>query len=198
MAEKTNIMNEGLIKDAYEAVIKEIQSIITICYILAVAVGMLFNYQKYSKFGINIFDYADVFDFLITPFSDLKILLFVVVSLAIPYIIMKIDIFWRRKAPKTYSMFSFGLDKKSWYNSYRYSSFAILFVFYLYVSASIYASFSKQLTLDQTETTIRFSDNEIQKGKMIGKTNDVVFFLVGKKVKAIPIISLVKEIEIVQ
>lgn len=63
-------MNEGMIKDRYEVIIKEIETVITICYILAVGVGMLFNYKKFSKFGINKFDYADVFDFLIAPFSD--------------------------------------------------------------------------------------------------------------------------------
>ena len=42
-------MKEGLIKDAYELIIKEIQTIVTISYIIAVAVGMLFNFQKYVQ-----------------------------------------------------------------------------------------------------------------------------------------------------
>lgn len=54
---------QGLIKDAYELILKEIQSIVTVLYILMVGLGMLFNYQKYSEFGINIFEYADIFDF---------------------------------------------------------------------------------------------------------------------------------------
>ena len=39
-------MKEGLIKDAYELIIKEIQTIITVSYIIAVAVGMLFNFKN--------------------------------------------------------------------------------------------------------------------------------------------------------
>jgi hypothetical protein len=34
-------MKEGLIKDTYELVIKEIQTIITLLYLLAVEIGML-------------------------------------------------------------------------------------------------------------------------------------------------------------
>jgi hypothetical protein len=52
--------------------------------------------------------------------------------------------------------------------------------------------------MDQPLTRIRFSDDEIKSGKMIGKTKDVVFLLSGDKVEAIPITSLVKEIEIRQ
>ena len=46
-------MKEGLIKDAYELIIKEIQTIVTISYIIAVAVGMLFNFQKYFHMQSN-------------------------------------------------------------------------------------------------------------------------------------------------
>ena len=191
-----NKMKEGLIKDTYETVIKEIQTILTVSYVLAVGIGMLFNFQKFSEFGINIFDYADVFDFLIAPFSDFKILLFTVVSLTVTYMIFRIDLFWKRKFPKSYSKQSFGWSKKTWYNSFRYISFTILFIFYLYIAANMYGRISKEQILNQSSIEIRFSDNEIKKGKMIGKTKDVIFILSGEKVEAIPITSSVKEFEI--
>lgn len=193
-----NETKEKNIKDKYEVVKKEIQNIITISYVLAVGIGMLFNYQKFSEFGINIFDYSDVFDFLIAPFSDYKILLFTIISLAITYLIFRLDLLWKRKFPKSYSKQSFGWDKKKWYNSFRYLSFIILFIFYLYISADKYGKILKDQILNQSSISIRFSDNEIKKGKMIGKTNDVIFLLAGEKVEAIPITSLVKEIEIIK
>ena len=191
-------MKEGIIKDTYESVIKEIQTILTISYVLAVGIGMLFTFQKYSEFGINIFDYADVFDFLIAPFSDFIILLFTIISLSIVYLILRLDLFWKRKYPNSYSKMSFGWDKKIWYNYYRYFSFATLFIFYLYISADTYGKISKENILNQTSTKIRFSDNEIKKGKMIGKTRDIIFLLNGEKVEAIPITSVVKEFEIIK
>ncbi len=57
-------MKEGLIKDSYELFIKEIQTLLTLAYVIAVGIGMLFNYKKYSEFEINIFEYGDAFDFL--------------------------------------------------------------------------------------------------------------------------------------
>lgn len=190
-------MKEGLVKDTYEVVIKEIQTVITISYIIAVGIGMLFNYQKYDEFGINIFDYADVFDFLIAPFSDLKIMIYTIISVALIYVLIRLDLLLERKFPKLYSKLNFG-SKKARSNSYRYFGFAFPLIYYLYISADIYGNISKDQILDQPSIKIRFSDNEIKKGKMIGKTKEVIFLLNGEKVEAIPIVSLVKEIEIIK
>lgn len=189
-------MKEGLIKNTYEAVIKEIQTILALSYVLAVGIGMLFSYQKFSEFGINIFDYADVLDFLVAPFSDLRIFLFTVVSLAMTYLFLRLDLAWRKKFPKLYSKMSFGWDKKAWYQFLRYFSFTLLFIFYLYMAADRYGAISREQVMGEGLTSIRYSDNEIKKGKMIGKTKDVIFLLAGDRVEAIPISSLVKEIEI--
>ncbi len=189
-------MNEGIIKNAYEAMIKELQTIITVAYIFAVGVGMLFNYQRYDEFGINIFDYADVFDFLITPFSDFQVLLFTMISLLLTYLIYKLDVAWKGKYPKWYSrLVYFGFDQKSWFANFRYFTFFILFISYLYVSADWYGSISKKQLKKLDRITIQFSDGEVKKGKMIGKTKEVIFLMYGKQVEVIPISSLVKTIK---
>jgi len=159
---------------------------------------MLFHFQKFSEFGINIFEYADVFDFLIAPFSDFKILLFAMASTAIVFVLMRFDIYWKEKYPKSYSKASFGLDKKHWYNSFRYLSFITGFLLYLYASADFYGKITKEQILNQPSINIKFSDNEVKQGKLIGKTKDVMFLLTDEKVQAIPITSLVKEIEIIK
>lgn len=191
-------MKEGIIKDAYELIIKEVQTIISISYIAAVGIGMLFNYQKFIQFGINIFDYADVFDFLISPFSDVKILSFTIISILIALLIAYLDVSWKRKFPEAYSRFNLGWDEKSWFTGLRVISTGILIILYLVIASGIYGKISREEILNQTLTRIRFSDDEIKSGKMIGKTNDVIFLLSDEKVEAIPITSLVKEIEIRQ
>jgi hypothetical protein len=189
-------MKEGLIKDAYEAVIKELQTIITLAYIFAVGVGMLFNYQKYAEFGINIFDYADVFDFLIAPFSDFLVLLFTLGSLLLSYIAFRFDIMWKTKFPKFYSLLNFGFDKKSWFSNFRYIALATVLIVYLYLFADIYGAISVKEIKKLDPITIMFSDGEVKKGKMIGKTKEVIFLMDGKQVEVIPISSLVKTIKI--
>lgn len=189
-------MKEGIIKDAYEAIIKELQTVLTLFYVLAVGVGMLFNYQKYSEFEINIFDYSDVFDFLIAPFSDFNIILFLIISIGFVFLIFGLDTFWKRKHLKSYSILNFGIDKKKWFKSFRYIGFMITFIFYIYSSADFYGRFIKKNIQNQAPISIRFADNEIKTGILIGKTKEIIFLLNGDHVDAIPITSLVKEIKI--
>lgn len=190
-------MKEGIIKDVYEEIIKELQSIISLAYLLMVAVGMLFNYHKYAKFGINIFDYADVFDFLIAPFSDPKIFLFCIVSIIFSYVVVKADIYWKKRFPKWYSISNFGMDKKKWFETYRRILLPTIFILYLFLAASIYSNFTTTEIRDQKPIKITFSDNTEKKGILIGKTKEVLFLLTkNKKVDAIPLTSSVKEYEI--
>ncbi len=189
-------MEEGFIKDTYELIIKEIQTVITASYILAIGIGMLFNYQKYSEFDINIFDYSDVFDFLIAPFSDFYILLFATVSILFVVIFFQLDNVWKRKWPKSYSKANFGRDKKSWFKIYRVILFTISSFVYLYLSADYYGRYTKNKIGNQKNISIKLADNELKSGKLIGKTKDVIFLLNKGSVYAIPISSLVKEIKI--
>ncbi len=189
-------MKEGLVKDTYELILKEIQTVITASYIIAVGIGMLFNYQKYSEFEINIFNYSDVFDFLIAPFSDFYILLFATASILFVSILFKLDSLWKNKWPKSYSKANFRLDKKSWYKTYRLILIVISFVLYLYMSADYYGRYTKGKIIIQNDISITLADNEIKTGKLIGKTKDVIFLINSENVYAIPISSIVKEITI--
>lgn len=123
------ISTEQRIKNTFKILLKDSQTILGISYVIAIAIGMLFAYQKYSKFNINIFDYASIFDFLIAPFSDFTILLFTVISLVGTYLLFVFDSFYQNKFPKSYSKANFGLDQKKWYRSVRYFSSALLFFF---------------------------------------------------------------------
>lgn len=193
---QTQSQSEGLIKNKYEHLLKEAQSIISIFYIVAVGIGMLFNSQKYSKFGINIFDYADIFDFLVAPFSDIIILFFTIGSCFFAYLIFLFDYWWMKKYPKFYSKIALGWEKKKWYNSFRYLMFLTILFCYLNYSADIYGELTAQKTKKQTPISLRFTDNEIKKGIVIGQTKQVIFLLEGKQVKAIPFMAIVKEFEI--
>lgn len=189
-------MKEDLKKDPFELILKEMQTVITASYIVAVGIGMLFNYQKYSEFDINIFMYSDVFDFLIAPFSDFYILLFAAASILFVFVIFKVDSYWQNRWPKSYSRAALGWDKKSWYNTYRTGIFILSFILYLYLSADYYGRNTKDNILSQKDISIELADNEIKSGKLIGKTKDVVFLLEGEDVYALPISSFVKEIRI--
>jgi predicted membrane-bound spermidine synthase len=189
-------MKEGLIKDAYELIIKEIQTSLTVAYIIAVGIGMLFQYQYYSEFGINIFDFADVFEFLIAPFADFRILFFSVASMGFSLVLFQMDTIWKRKFPKNYSKMNFGWDKKPWFNTFRSITFSFLFLTYLYLTADKYGAYASNEIIDHQPITLRFIDNEIISGVMIGNTTDIIFLLRDNKVTAIPMGSMIKEFDI--
>lgn len=189
-------MSEGLIKDAYEKIIKEIQSILTFSYIVIIGIGMLFTYQKYSEFNINIFDYADVFEFLIAPFSDPYIVLFSSLSISFIFLLIRLDVVWRAKYPSFYIKASFGIANKPWYETYRKITFGSLIVFYLIMSSDIYGRFMKTKVQNQSYITVKFSNGTFQRGQLIGKTKEVLFLLKEQKVNIIPITSSVEEINL--
>jgi hypothetical protein len=76
--------------------------------------------------------------------------------------------------------------------------FSVVFILYLFISADVYGIISNKQIASRPVIEIKFYDNEIVHGKMIGKTNEVIFLLQGEKVSAIPITSLVKGIEIIE
>lgn len=189
-------MKEGLIKDTYELIIKELQTLLTILYLLMIGIGMLFNYKKYSRFGINIFEYADVFDFLIAPFQDRRILLVSALSLVIPLLLLWWDGMLKRRYPKLYSKVNFGWDKKSWYQTLRLLVFGYLFFFFIFEASNGYANFMKNNIDNQAIVAIRYTDSEVIEGNLIGKTKEVLFLWSAEKVKVIPLTSSVKEMEV--
>ena len=190
------MLKEGLIKDSFELILKEIQTIITLLYIFAVAIGMLFNYQKYQAFGINIFEYSDFLDFLIAPFADFYIVGFLILSTIIPLFAIWFDFISRQKWPRFFSKIYLGFDKKPWFRSMQIATYTLLILVYVIYSSYYYGNFAKNRVQNQPEITITFADGAIEKGKVIGKTKEVMFLLVKEKVKVIPITSLVKEIEL--
>lgn len=189
-------MKSDLLKELFSKAVKEIQSLVTISYLLAVGIGMLFNFYKYKQFGINIFDYAGIFDFLIAPFADYKILLFTVVTIIATYLLYRFDIYWQRKAPESYKRYSFNMDRFESYRKIKGSFSLIIFIFYLFIAANTYGKLTKRLIEEEATVSLRFTDNEEEVGKLIGKTNDVIFLSTDKGVKIIPITSNVKEIRL--
>lgn len=185
-------------KSSVQRVLKESQSILSISYVIAIGIGMLFTYHKYAVFGINIFDYAGVFDFLMAPFADFSILFFTVFSLVATYCIVIFDNFYQKHFPKEYAKMNFGLDRKAWYQQLRKVISLLFFLFYLFFSAVQYGKISKRKVQQQASVQIEFIDQQTKTGKVIGKTKEVIFLLHQDQVEIIPITSSVRQIVLVK
>ena len=189
-------MSEVKTSSALNVLLKQAQTIITLLYLIMVGTGMLYYDRKYSEFDINIFQYADIFYFLVAPFEDGFILLLssiVVLLFAFAY---KADGVLARKFPRMYSASNFGMDKKPWFKRMQVAVWMITVSLVLVYYAHLYGNRAKRLILESEPVTISYAENEEVTGKMIGKTDDTLFLLTGTEVKAIPLTSLVKEIVI--
>lgn len=177
--------------------VKDLQTYISGFYILLVGIGMVFEYFKYELFDINIFEYANIFDFLIAPFRDPVIFIFVFVSVALIYVVYIFDTWFKNKFGRVYSVLALRLDKRSWFESIRRLLAIGLGGIYIFMSAQIRgAENKKRMERREEKIEIVFSDNDIIKGVEIGKTDEVIFLKNGDLISVIPYKSIVKKIRI--
>jgi hypothetical protein len=184
--------NENPLKqnNIFNSFLSHYQGFLTAFYALLIVIGALFDYFYYNYFGIDILKYASVFDFLVEPFKQPVILVITTFTVVIVWLIYKLDIYIRLKHPKFYFIFSMGLDKKSWYKLYLRSSFGLIFIIYLYCSASIYGHV-KHLSLQRKGdlVTINFEEGKEQTGKLIGMTGNFCFIQIDSSAYVFPLHS---------
>ena len=117
-------------KNTYERVTGELSRFLPIGYLIMVIIGMIFNYFRFDMFGLNIFQYASVFDFLISPFEDMHILLFIFGSILLVLFTMKMDKLWKKHFPKSYKKWTFKWTERSWYKPASYIFVITAYIFY--------------------------------------------------------------------
>ena len=191
---------KGIIDDRFEAVIKEFQGIIGFGYVVLILLGMLFESIYYGQFGINIFKYSGILDFLLVPFRRPVVLgILIGVFLFIYLYFFVLYNFLKRKVPKFHKGFFSGFSGKE----HDLKSRIILMVaFYLIITVSwayVTSKHDKQVLFKQKlDLRIEYDTdgNEFIDGKMIGK-NDTNIFLLTKAnvVQIIPLNSNIVSIK---
>ena len=172
------------------------QTYITLGYLLIVVIGMMFDYEYYNRFNINIFEYADILDFLLAPVKNLQLMIFAFGSFIVLLIFFRLDKLWMTKHPKTYKRFNFGMGLNS-SSRYRTIMIGISIIGYLYVASIFYGErmFSKYNDEAENIEIIYESDQRTIKGKLIGKNTDYIFLeKQDKSIRAIPVNSDVQQI----
>ena len=155
--------------------IKKGQSFLGLLYLVMIAIGMIFSYKNYAEYGINIFEYADVFDFFIAPFTDFYIVVFAFITLFLFFALLFFDSWLEKRSPKIYKIYSMGLSDKSWYKSFTKVNYVILLVLYLFLGSSFYANYTVSKMSTAKPITLTYSDDTVITGKQIGKTKEVIF-----------------------
>lgn len=172
------------------------QTYITLGYLTIVLIGMMFDYKYYNHFDINIFEYADILDFLLAPVKNFELILFAAASLIAVLIFFQIDKLWQDRWPKSYKRFNFGMSTNA-LKKYRPYIIVLSALAYLNLASEFYGDrMFKRFEEAPKEIEIVFqSDERVLKGKLIGKNADYVIMQTDDQaVKAIPVSSDVQEI----
>lgn len=184
----------GIIDEKFETVIKEIQGIISFGYIILIVLGMIFESIYYGQFGINIFNYSGILDFLLVPFRRPIVLAILIgVYMFIHLYFFTLNKFLNRKLPK-FHKFIYGTASKR--EGYLKSNIFKLILIYFIITISWAYVISKKnkeaLYKKEINTRIVYDTNgeKYIEGKLIGK-NEINIFLLGtsNEIQILPINS---------
>lgn len=186
---------KGIINDKFETIIKEFQGMISFGYVLLIILGMMFESIYYGQFGINIFHYSGILDFLLVPFRRPTVLIILVgLSLFWYFYFIKLYNFLGNKSPKIQKMFFPQSSKEDGNIKSQMKWLIIFFIVTTVAWAYVTSKKGKENLLKQkADIAINYdsnSNNSVIKGKMIGK-NDLNIFLLdnNNRVEIIPLSS---------
>jgi hypothetical protein len=169
--------------------------ILTAAYIVLIGIGMIFSYQFYHLWGIDILKYAELTDFLLAPFADTIVFVFTSISLGLVWVAMILNDWLEAKYPRAYKILNMGMSKESkYYKAYLSASYigsAFLYVHFAATVLGIFDFYSIKKGKGK-KVEVQFQSKTESRPEvfvLLGKTTSFVFLVdTGlTKVQAIPI-----------
>ena len=163
---------------------KTIQIIVVALYGFAIIMGMIFSSAKYQAYDINIFEFADILDFLVYPFLDIKsVAYYGFLPIIIFSLFYSFDRYLLKNHPDFYSKyltpkFFRKYLETSWYAQSQKITLLTI-PLYLVINYFLYYDMHSNeplLNLYQP-MTIKMQNGETKKGFLLGKVKDVIFFI---------------------
>ena len=198
----TTNRDEGIIRDKYEVTIRELQTVLASGYLCLIIIGMIYEAAFYQPFGINIFEYAEILDFLLVPFRRPVTLLLLLGIIMLFYAMYYLDIISERKFPKLFRIMYLGLSShttKGFINTYRIVSYIVGLVVCIGLSGLLLGEKTHEQLINERHPDIIIqyttSNKSVFRGKKIGKNGSYLFVMdLQDKVRIIPIDSHIQEI----
>ena len=199
--EITTHQGEGIVRDKYETTIRELQTVLASGYLCLIIIGMIYEAAFYQPFGINIFEYAEILDFLLVPFRRPVTLLLLLGIIMLFYAMYYLDIISERKFPKFYRVMYFGLSSRTMkgFATYRIVAYIVVLVVYIGFSGLLLGEKTHEQLINERHPDIIIqyttSNKSVFRGKKIGKNGSYLFVMdLQDKVRIIPIDSHIQEI----
>jgi len=181
----------GLFGRVWSFISDEPSLAISLGYLLLIGIGMLFSYQYYANWGIDVFQFAGFEDFLLAPFKDMLVLFFVPVSVLISYLAIRFSKKLDRKYPRLSKYWNFGITAESKnYNQFMNFHLFAGILLYLHISSSIFSAYREYRVRKHPENyrvNVQLEDGSFQPYLLLGLTENFVLVLSEKERQAIAI-----------
>jgi len=181
---------------------KDLSLTLSLAYVALVGIGMLFSYQYYANWGIDIFQFAGLSDFLLAPFRDMLVFFFATISVWISYLFILASRKLDRKFPHLAKFWNLGIsvDSKK-YNQYMNFNLLAGIVVYLYLSSQGFSILRKNNFRKHPEryrVEIEQDDHSVQAYLLLGLTEEFALVLNEKdqKVSALPLDGGIRSIRL--
>ena len=183
--------------------IDKTQNILYLGYIFLIVLGIINETLFYSQFGINILEYSDILDVLISPISKLSsnVSLLIISSFVILILIAVPKMSRKLKDKKWFTSF-LKLDPSETKIEKKVFEGLTVFSIIFFIGIFVGAGHGKGLNLKQKiesgevkyNNQINFIDGELLDAKLIGKNSSYVFYLIegDTEVKISPINGTIK------
>ena len=183
--------------------IDKTQNILYLGYIFLIVLGIINETLFYSQFGINILEYSDILDVLISPISKLSsnVSLLIISSFVI-LILIAVPKMSRKLKDKKWLTSFLKLDPSETKIEKKVFEGLTVFSIIFFIGIFVGAGHGKGLNLKQKiesgevkyNNQINFIDGELLDAKLIGKNSSYVFYLIegDTEVKISPINGTIK------
>ncbi|MEO1435623.1 MAG: hypothetical protein AAFV80_08820 [Bacteroidota bacterium] len=172
-----------------------IQEVFSVSYIVLLLCGMIMDYTDYAIYGVNIFSYSNILDFLLSPFKRIEIVLPVAIVFAFSFFRQQYAI--RKATPEEIELLRNAPRRFSIY-------FEIIMTISLVIGFSIgnYLGgkhrVQNRIEEGYSNSTLEMIDGSTQDIYLFGKNNSYLFFFSDQEteMKIMPIPNNVKVIQV--
>lgn len=131
---------DGLPTKILRFILREPSLALTLSYLVLIIIGMVFSYHYYLNWGIDVFQYATISDFILAPFKDAIVLLFGTISILLSWLVFELSKKLDQSFPKLSRILWFGVKPgTSTYHNFYFSSLVFGFIYYLWLSSELFA-----------------------------------------------------------
>lgn len=185
--EKQVSESQKLLQMIQKLVREDTSLFLTLLYLLLIVIGLLFSSFYYIGFQINIFEFADLSDFLLAPIAQPLVLVFSVISLFLAYQAIRFTEYMDKKFPRyaTWWNMGFKVGTPEYLRYWRLSAVGA-FISYLVIAAYFFGVYRSEMIFKSEDRKIVLepagngTEASLRQVYFLGKTASWIFISEGK------------------